>query len=136
MKLKCCFACAEIAGLFKGRRAILEQLEPLFKERPIWSTAAIKQWLSGIDNADMDILTPRLAYVFRNGEDPHGFFTLISCNLARRGSSVHCSDDFGLHSHQCTLASKHTSRCFFLSTCPMMCMMDRALQAAVGEKRV
>lgn len=60
---------AEIAGLFKGRRATVEQLAELFKERPIWSTFALKERLTGLENADVDVLVPRIAYVFRNGRD-------------------------------------------------------------------
>jgi hypothetical protein len=59
---------AEDAGLYKERKALLRQLAVKLKQRPAWTAAALKEQLPGLADADMDLLLPRIAYMFRNGD--------------------------------------------------------------------
>ncbi|EIE20604.1 hypothetical protein COCSUDRAFT_57748 [Coccomyxa subellipsoidea C-169] len=59
---------AEGAGLYKDRKLVLKDFSELMAERPIWSSAALKERVeSSFTDVEFDIMLPRIAYMFRNG---------------------------------------------------------------------
>ncbi|KAK9917158.1 hypothetical protein WJX75_001425 [Coccomyxa subellipsoidea] len=58
---------AEEAGLYKDRKVVLRDFAMLLAERPIWSSAALKERVTGFTDMEFDIMLPRVAYMFRNG---------------------------------------------------------------------
>lgn len=60
-------AIAEEAGLYKDRKVVLRDFAMLLAERPIWSSAALKERVTGFTDMEFDIMLPRVAYMFRNG---------------------------------------------------------------------
>lgn len=46
---------------------VLRDFAMLLAERPIWSSAALKERVTGFTDVEFDIMLPRVAYMFRNG---------------------------------------------------------------------
>lgn len=57
----------EKGGLYKDQKAILKDFMALLAQRPVWTSAALKERVSGFTDVEFEWMLPRIAYMFRNG---------------------------------------------------------------------
>ncbi|CAL8464879.1 g4414 [Coccomyxa elongata] len=58
---------AEKGGLYKDQKAVLTEFSALLAQRPVWTSAALKERVSGFTDVEFEWMLPRIAYIFRNG---------------------------------------------------------------------
>ncbi|BDA50476.1 General transcription factor 3C polypeptide 5 at N-terminal half [Coccomyxa sp. Obi] len=58
---------AEKGGLYKDQKAVLKEFSVLLAQRPVWTSAALKERVSGFTDPEFEWMLPRIAYMFRNG---------------------------------------------------------------------
>lgn len=78
-------------GLSKDRREVLQRVKVLFQDRPIWSAAEVAEKLSPQPApADLELVMPRLAFIFRNGEHTIDSLALeYACHGAEKYAVLH-----------------------------------------------
>ena len=61
--------CAPVdAGLSRERKVVLKAMAANLQQRPIWSHAELAELDPLTPMPELDMILPRLAYIFRNGE--------------------------------------------------------------------
>lgn len=56
---------------------MLRALADLFARQPIRSQQDLQESVPGLTGQEADVILPRLAYIFRNGESLHHLFAVL-----------------------------------------------------------
>ncbi len=80
---------ADKGGLYRDQKAVLKEFSALLAQRPVWTTAALKERVSGFTDVEFEWMLPRIAYMFRNGMArpnsrcaSHTFSSMKRCQMA------------------------------------------------------